>query len=387
MQPGVPHSHQLPAVVRPANATVAYGAWLVRSLGEGENRSGRAKMQAAANTSLFLMGYSSKAGLADSEIVFSDRGLIQHIFASHFARTVHSYGSFVRLADALIQLAEQSYMLRDVNALQELSSALMNVPINGARQIGLYYYALAINRNGHRDEAEALLEALADKAPFTYRGRAIQTLGGNLHDKCRFDEAARFQLDALRLASDQGPNGLQTAVLAQLEISHLKSNTGDHKGALTVLERTSPLVRVVAQQNPLFYYLYHNELAVELAELGRLAEAEAAITIALAAPFAPAYPEWSETRDEIAAKRSVRTPSAIAINRAVIVEPSPKIQSQSQRRQSPILGANSRTNGGTSSFQRPISPIPATVITSVSAISIRDRVLICVGPRSPPARR
>lgn len=102
-------------------------------------------MQTAAMTSRFLTGCSSSVGLADSEIVVSNGGLIQHI-VSHLAQTVYSQEVFLKLTNVLIQFAEQAYILRDVDALAEISKVLMSLPIDGARQIGLYYHALGIKR-------------------------------------------------------------------------------------------------------------------------------------------------------------------------------------------------------------------------------------------------
>lgn len=99
----------------------------------------------------------------------------------------------------------------------------MNLPIDSARQIGLYYHALAINRKGQKDEAENLLNGVSDSAPITYRARAIQTLGANHLDKGQFDETLRFQYEALRVASDKNAHGLQTALLAHWEISIIKT--------------------------------------------------------------------------------------------------------------------------------------------------------------------
>jgi hypothetical protein len=388
MQSEVPHSHQLPALVWPANATKEKAVVLVSfSLGEGEKKSGRAKMQAAAITSRFLTGCSSSSGFTDSEIVVSRSGLLRHIVTRHFSLTVHSHELFVELTNALIHLAEQAYTRRDPDALEEISSVLMNLPIDTARQVGLYYHALAVNRRGQRDEAETLLEMVVGDAPIAYRARAIQTLGTNLHDKGRLDEALTFQLQALRLASDRNANGLQTTLLASLEIATIKSLNEDHKGALAILESLSPLVRVVSRRNPLYFYFYHNELAVDFAELGRLSEAEAACAIALASPFAPAYPEWSETRDEIAAKRTSSTPSVIGVNRALTAQPSPKIEPQRLRRGSRRRFLGARLGSGKDSFQRSTIPIPATITTPLSVMGIRDRVLICIGPRAPPTYR
>jgi tetratricopeptide (TPR) repeat protein len=285
-------------------------------------------MQAAAITSFFT-GRSSNVELADSGIVVSHGRSIHQIIASHLTQSIHSHETFLKLANALIHSAEQAYMLRDVPALQEVSTVLMNLPIEGAQQIGLYYYALAISRNGQIDEAEGLLESVADdNAPITFRARAIQTLGANQHTKSQLDEALRFQLEALRAASDKSAHGLQTTLLAYLQIAHLKSDWGDHKGSLDVLESLSPLVEVISRRNPLYFYFYHNELGVEFGELNRIAEAQAASAIALASPFASAYPEWSETRQELEAKRTSATPSVVTVSQTFEVTPSPQTQPQ-----------------------------------------------------------
>lgn len=86
--------------------------------------------------------------------------------------------------------------------------------------------------------------------------------------------------------------------MAGLEIAIIKSLEANHKDALSDLKSWSPLVNLVAKQKPFFFYLYHNELAIELGELGHIAEAKAACSVALASPFASAYPEWTETRQE-----------------------------------------------------------------------------------------
>ncbi|MEK6407968.1 MAG: hypothetical protein AABN34_13485 [Acidobacteriota bacterium] len=339
-------------------------------------------------TSRFLTGCSSKAGFADSEIVVSHGGLIQHIVVSHLAQTVYSQEAFLKLTNALIQFAEQAYTLRDLDALEEVSRVLMNLPIDAARQIGLYYHALAINRKGRIDEAKTFLETVADNAPMTYRARAIQTLGANHHAKGEFDEALRFQLEALRVVSDWNAHGLQTTLLARLEIATFKSLNEDHKGALAILESLSPLVQIVGRQNPLYFYFYHNELAVEFGELDRITEAEAACAIALASPFAPAYPEWTETRDEIAAKRASATPSIVAINRAPEAEPSPQVEQQRKPHRSRPRLSNWLSSEKTS-VQRASTTIVVSAVVAHDGLtqSILDRVRISIRPRAPPARR
>jgi tetratricopeptide (TPR) repeat protein len=345
-------------------------------------------MQTVANTSRFLTGCSSQVGLADSEIVVSGGKSLRDMVASHLARTVHSQELFIKLTSELIQFAEQAYLRRDVDTLDEISHVLMNLPVDAARQIGLYYHALAIKRKGHLDEAQTLLETVADNAPLSYRARAIQSLGALHYDRGQLDETLRFQIEALRVASDGNAHALQTTLVAHWEISIVRGLEGDHKGALSDLKRLSPLVNLIAKQKPFYFYAYCNALAVGLGESGRIAEAEAASAIALASPFASAYPEWAETRQELEAKRASATPSVVAISRAPEAEPSPQSEPlRKPHRSRPRLSVWLASEN--TSLQRPsITTAPiATIAGAQTTQSILDRVLICIGPRAPPAYR
>jgi tetratricopeptide (TPR) repeat protein len=344
-------------------------------------------MQNAAMTSRFLTGCSSSVGLADSEIVVSRGGLLRHIVAWHLAQTVHSQDLFVKLTNELIASAEQAYVMRDVGALDEVSHVLMNLPVDAARQIGSYYYALALNRQRNRAAAEALLQETADDAPATYRARAIQTLGGNYHDKGQLDEALRFQLEALRAASDRTARGLQTTLLARWEISIIRGLDGDHRGALSDLKDLSPLVNLAAKQQPFYFAAYCNDLAVELGELGRIAEAEAALEVALASPYAPAHPNWAETRQELEAKRTSATRSVVAINRTSEVISAQQTQRKPRQTPKRVVAFSWLRNKRTS------IQITSIAIVRFWAIAIRrtnrdtlDRLDRCIRSRAPPPR-
>src|SRR6266478_10107354 len=98
-------------------------------------------MQTAASRNRFLTGCSSKAGLADSDIVVSRNNLLQHIFASHLAKTVHSQQMFAQLTNELIRFAEHALAIRDLHALEDVGRILINLPVEAAQQVGLYYHA------------------------------------------------------------------------------------------------------------------------------------------------------------------------------------------------------------------------------------------------------
>ncbi len=345
-------------------------------------------MQTAANINLVLIDLSSKSGFADSQTAVSDDTSYLHVFVSEWAHAFQSRRAFQELTDKLLRVAEHAYCLRDMKTVQEAALILMNLPMDSARQVGQYYQALAFKKNAKKDEAQALLESVADRAPLTYRARAIQTLGTIHHEQGQLDDALRLYLEAARVALCKSPPDLLTNLMAHLQVSFIKSDVGDHRGALTHLENLLPLVRHAAKQSPFYFYVYQSDLAFELARVGRIAEAGASCEIAIASPFASAYPEWTETRDEIAAKRQSASPSFVAVNRAPEVEHSPQIEPQREPRRSrarlSIWLASEKA-----SFQRAsiVIVVSALVVHDGLAQSILDRVRTSIGPRAPPAVR
>jgi hypothetical protein len=117
--------------------------------------------------------------------------------------------------------------------------------------------------------------------------------------------------------------------------------------------------------------------------LGRISEAKPALEVALAAPYASAYPEWAETRQELEAKRTTATPSVVAINRAPEADQSAQLEPQ-RKPESPRKLALTWPAGDKQPFQTSAIPFPATARSALSTISILDRVLICAGSRAPP---
>jgi hypothetical protein len=91
-----------------------------------------------------------------------------------------------------------------------------------------------------------------------------------------------------------------TIVTASQNIAVLKSIEGDHKGALSGLEKVFPLVQALGRIEPYKYHHYLNSLSVELIGVGRFEEANNVCKIVLASPFINAYPEWRETAAEAA---------------------------------------------------------------------------------------
>jgi hypothetical protein len=95
-------------------------------------------------------------------------------------------------------------------------------------------------------------------------------------------------------------------------IAVISSEDGNHRDALGLLESLFALALHARSSQPHVYYDYMNSLAVELCEVGRLEEARNISQIVLASPFAPAYPEWRDTSNEIALRGRRASRSVVA---------------------------------------------------------------------------
>jgi tetratricopeptide (TPR) repeat protein len=339
-------------------------------------------MQTAARNNLILTGCPSYAGSSSSQSLASRNGLFLQLVLNKYSYSIHPRQDFQNIAYKLIRVAEHAYSLRDMDTVGEAGSILMNLPLEYSGQIGQYYRSLYLKRSGQIDKAQHLLEALVNEANTTYKARAIQTLGTICHEQGKLDDALKLYLEAARITSFNGPE-LLPMFMAHLQLSFIRSDSGDHKGALAHLENLLPVLNLATRYIPFYFYVYYADLAYELAHVGRLDEAEAAVSIALNSPFAPAYPEWLETRDEIAAKRQAAacSHSQVAINSSSQQKPS----RQPDRKLSIAFAFSFHICKA--DYLRPPEQITASASEYSGCLTrlILKRIHRCIRPRSPPA--
>jgi tetratricopeptide (TPR) repeat protein len=146
-----------------------------------------------------------------------------------------------------------------------------------------------------------------------FRARALQGVGACYFEKGLYDEASRFYVQATDAASRRHGNDLLTTTNAQWMMAAVRGIKGDNAGALAELEKLLPIVRLAASEHPWTLYGYVNSLAVELGEVGRIEEAQRASQFALKSAYAPLYPEWRETRDELALKSRRASASVVSV--------------------------------------------------------------------------
>lgn len=273
-------------------------------------------MQLAANSSLVLTDLSSLKRFADSQGAISYSGFYQLIVPG-LIRSVHEEKVLRELGDRLIVLAEHAHAFREMEGLGHVSQILVSLPLpRQYNAVGRYYQALCIQRFGRGDVERpvSLFELAVENAPPQYRVRAIISLSANAFYKRDYESTARLCDEASRLASRNDLCDPYATLHIQRMSALINSEDGNHSGSVALLENLFPLARTISRWHPHVYYDYMNSLAVELCEVGRLEEASNISQIVLASPFAPAYPEWSDTNGEIALRSRRASRSVVAIS-------------------------------------------------------------------------
>ncbi|HTG17853.1 MAG TPA: hypothetical protein VK747_21575 [Blastocatellia bacterium] len=273
-------------------------------------------MQALANNNPILTDLSSFERLAALQKDISHSTFYQQIISGLISGAYRKQ-TLSKLGDRLVASAELTYSLRQIDAVQKASGFLLNLPLGEEYQsVGRYYQALCIYQRGASADARILLEQVAEALPIRFRARARLAISATYYESGDWQSFLMLSLEASRFAASSDWRDPQTFVQAQRNIAVLKSVDGDHRGALADLERLFPLARALGRLRPYLYYEHLNSLAVELMEAGRLEEARNASRIALASPFACAYPEWRETGAELELRGRRACRSVVAFHRA-----------------------------------------------------------------------
>lgn len=281
-----------------------------------ENYSGGASVNGAAGNRLVLPDISSFDALTGGQGRFSHRGWYQGI-AQGLIKGFHTKQSLRVFITNIARAADQAYATRQYDKIGALGQLLMSLPLSTQVQsVGHYYEALSVNRSGRGDtvRAAALFEQVADRGPIQYRARAMLALGARNVSVGDHQAALPWYGEIIRIARRDRAVDPGTLYFSRQMTAIVKARNGDHRGAVADLEEMFPLVRMASYHEPRAYYIHLNSLAVELAEVGRIEEAGRAAEIACSSPFAPVYPEWQETFDEVILKRRRASRSTIAVS-------------------------------------------------------------------------
>jgi tetratricopeptide (TPR) repeat protein len=304
----------------------------------------------------------------------------QQLICSSLTRSIHTSEGIELLGRRLADIARYAYLARQMDAVEQASQIMLALPIScQLRSVARHYQALCAKQKGDYEGARRMLERVVEDSTPEYRARALQITGATYYELGAVDAALPFYIAAGKAAVNCD---LLTVIESQRMIAVIRSIHGDHKQALKDIENLFPLVRTTAKRYAPLYYSFLNSLAVELGEVGRINEAQAVCAITLASPFAQAYPEWSETRDELEAKRTRATPSIVAVS------PAPSSQTRLASKAKPILAlAVNQPAHAKIIFQRSVLLNADNVALALDgAIQIiLDRARHSINPRGPPA--
>jgi tetratricopeptide (TPR) repeat protein len=215
------------------------------------------------------------------------------------------------LGRQLAIIARHAHLARQIAIVEQVSQLMLYLPLSDEQKaIAQYYQAICIKRRGNIPGARNLLQLSLEKVPSRDQARILLSLGATYFDNNEIVSSLPYYIEAARAAGNSDPT---TRLEALREIAIIRSIQGDHYRAITELDALLPSYRTIVKYHPTLYYEFLNSYAVELGEVGRIAEAQNVCAVTLASPFAAAYPEFAQTRAELDAKRTAATPSVIVV--------------------------------------------------------------------------
>jgi tetratricopeptide (TPR) repeat protein len=288
---------------------------------------------------------------------------------------VNSQSALDSIAREMIEIARRARLSLDMELCSKASSAVLALPLSeGLRSVAEVYDDLSCR--AVMFDARGFRQALARRASSIerpYIARVIVEIAQTYDLEGDLSEALRYYVEAMKAA--KGTDGL-AAVHAAANMALLRSDDGDHHGALRELERLFPIIGSTSYACPHLYYSYANNRAVVLSRAGRTEEARRSIRVALASPLAPRFPEWRDTAREIE-EAARRVPSRKRRTQ-------PGVQSASRVRRS-------GKPRGASSSKAPLPPL--TEARGVASrlrnwdrrrCDVIEQIMACVHPRDRP---
>jgi tetratricopeptide (TPR) repeat protein len=383
MHPAQPHVQYSPPppTTCPARATVANGVAVI-DWGIDEVSKGRTATMNEQASILFNMS-SSFSGNSTGKIDISTQpSYRQYPILALLARSIYEREGFESIGLRLASIARHAYFSRQTEVMEQASQAMLTLPLSqNLQSVAHYYQAVGEWKRGNADKAQQILNRVVDTASQPHRAQGLLSNGAIYFVQGKFEEAFQNYFAAASFAREVD---LQTFVTAQRMLAVIQGLYGDHQRALSDLERLYPIFRSVSKYYPTCYHDFLNSYAIELGEVGRLVEAQNVCAITLASPFAAVYPEFAQTRDELAAKRTAATPSVVAVPALPEVIPSPQAEAEPQpaRKRSTIALKLGRLCSPTRTLTLKKTK---SIATGIRVRTILDQLAYSISPRSPPA--
>jgi tetratricopeptide (TPR) repeat protein len=252
---------------------------------------------------------SSFAGHGEIEQSVSLTGRYQK-FCKFLERQVATLDGLRLAASELERIASYSYSSRRVEELEYASRLMLGIPVPGQQIVSAHYQSLCCRLRGEYEKSLEMSWRVAESPLAAYRTRAFLNIGNTHYDSGRIEQSLPFYAAVSQMAADDDPLRLAQALWM---IANVRVRQGDCKNALKVFEKIEPIVRFLSRNHPTLQCDFLNDIAFALGEAGRIEEGLRLVQVALSSPYAPRFPYWTDTRNELEAKREA-TPVLVHID-------------------------------------------------------------------------
>lgn len=274
-------------------------------------------MISAANSNSFLIGNTSQIAFSLQAERLKHPRLYQQLIAGILLNKICKQEDITRLYGSISLAADKAIRFRQFERLGIYIELLEYLSYPKTEKVIPYYKGVKLLNEKQYKEARILLEHATHSAPEILKARSLSCLGSSYF--LTGDNAAALYgyseaLKAARYNSQANPIDTVTVIQALRMTGIIKSVEGNQKGALADLFKVLQLARAVKDSCPHEYFASNNSVAFELLAENRIEEARYFSNIALASSFAPAYPEWADTRQDIELRASERNRSRVIIS-------------------------------------------------------------------------
>ena len=231
---------------------------------------------------------------------------------------ISSQASLDSLARSLGTVARRALVHGQKATVSQVVHTLLGLPVDpGLHNLARYYEIHVPGRFCDPQSEVAALETVFDHLPTEYRPRPLLVIAERYRQQGRLSSAASFYIEAAKAALH---SDLLTEVQAIRGLAIVRSTLGDHRGAFELLRGLANHERFLRPAYEPEYLAYLNSVAMELAELGRVGEANAVIDYVLRKGTATGclLPNWVDTKQEVLEKLSQPAPPLVfAFSRAL----------------------------------------------------------------------
>jgi tetratricopeptide (TPR) repeat protein len=232
------------------------------------------------------------------------------LFTALLTRRIATVEELRLAAREIEMIARQAYSARRIEVLEYATQLMLDIPLPGQEIVSAHYQALCCWLKGDYARALTLSERVVESRVRAYRTKALLAIGTTYHRCGKTDEALPYFDATAQTALGKDPLSWTQALWM---IANVRVRQGDCKNALKVFERIEPIVGFLSRNHPTLHCDFLNDTAFALGEAGRIEEGLRLVELALSSPCAPRFPHWTDTKNELEAKREA-TPVLVHID-------------------------------------------------------------------------